>query len=111
MSIRLADRAFALLLAAFAAAPACVRAQGYPSNFDFGAPASAQEIAAIAIAIAPDGAGLPGGSGDYARGKQVYETKERVLGFETAHLYLQVSTHSNYPPREVFFDKIRLPGE
>jgi S-disulfanyl-L-cysteine oxidoreductase SoxD len=74
MSIRLADRAFALLLAAFAAAPACVRAQGYPSNFDFGAPASAQEIAAVAIAIAPDGAGLPGGSGDYARGKQVYET-------------------------------------
>ena len=74
MSIRLVDRALALLLAAFAAAPACARAQSYPSNFDFGAPASAQEIAAVAIAIAPDGRGLPNGSGDYARGKQVYET-------------------------------------
>jgi cytochrome c len=74
MSIRLVDRALALLLAAFAAAPACARAQGYPSNFDFGTPASAQEIAAVAIAVAPDGGGLPNGSGDYARGKQVYET-------------------------------------
>ena len=74
MSIRLVDRALALLVAASAAAPACARAQGYPSDFDFGAPASAQEIAAVAIAVAPDGGGLPNGSGDYARGKQVYET-------------------------------------
>jgi cytochrome c len=74
MSIRRVDRALALLLAAFAAAPACAHAQGYPSNFEFGAPVSTQEIAAVAIAIAPDGGGLPNGSGDYARGKQVYET-------------------------------------
>jgi mono/diheme cytochrome c family protein len=49
-------------------------AQGYPSNFEFGQPASEQEIAAIAIAIPTDGKGLPPGKGDYATGKQVYET-------------------------------------
>src|SRR5262245_19404070 len=51
-----------------------VHAQGYPSKFEFGQPASEQEIAAIAIAIPADGKGLPSGQGDYARGKQVYET-------------------------------------
>ena len=51
-----------------------VHAQGYPSKFEFGEPASEQEIAAIAIAISVDGKGLPSGQGDYARGKQVYET-------------------------------------
>lgn len=49
------------------------RAQGYPSRYDFGVPATEQDIA-VAIAIAADGAGLPAGSGDYARGKAVYET-------------------------------------
>src|SRR5262245_4032235 len=48
-------------------------AQGYPSKFEFGQPASEQEIAAVAIAIPADGKGLPSGQGDYARGKQVYE--------------------------------------
>jgi hypothetical protein len=47
---------------------------GYPSKFEFGEPASEQEIAAISIAIPVDGKGLPSGQGDYARGKQVYET-------------------------------------
>jgi len=31
-----------------------------------------------------------------------------VLPFEGAHLYLQVSSHGNYPTREVFFDEIRV---
>jgi S-disulfanyl-L-cysteine oxidoreductase SoxD len=48
--------------------------QGYPNKFEFGQPASEQDIAAVAIAIAADGKGLPPGRGDYARGKQVYET-------------------------------------
>src|SRR5688500_13295925 len=63
----------ALILLALGAAmsPAC--AQGYPSAFSFGEPASEQEIAKVAIAIPPDGRGLPPGSGDYAKGKQVYE--------------------------------------
>jgi mono/diheme cytochrome c family protein len=52
-----------------------VRAQGYPDKFDLGVPATEQDIAAVAIAIAADGAGLPAGSGDYVRGKAVYETQ------------------------------------
>jgi S-disulfanyl-L-cysteine oxidoreductase SoxD len=49
-------------------------AQGYPSKFEFGQPATEQEIAAVAIAIPADGRGLPPGKGDYAAGKRVYET-------------------------------------
>ena len=65
-----------LLAAALAVlgAPDLARAQGYPSNFDFGAAASAEDIAAVAIAIGPDGKGLPVGKGDYAAGKKVYES-------------------------------------
>ena len=51
-----------------------MHAQGYPNTFQFGQPATEQDIAAIAIAIPTDGKGLPPGRGDYARGKQVYET-------------------------------------
>jgi|SRR5215208_887358 len=49
-------------------------AQGYATQFDFGTPATLQEIEEVAIAIPPDGKGLPSGRGDYERGKQVYET-------------------------------------
>jgi len=76
MCTRLVDRKYALPLAvalAWFAAPDPARAQGYPSKFEFGSPASAQDIAAVAIAVAPDGKGLPPGKGDYATGKQVYE--------------------------------------
>jgi cytochrome c len=78
MCTRRADRTRAALLAAGLAAlglasPDLARAQGYPGTFDFGATASAQEIAAVAIAVAPDGKGLPAGKGSYAQGKTVYE--------------------------------------
>src|SRR5712691_8650751 len=75
MCTRSVDRKYAVLLAAalaVLAAPDAARPQGYPSKFDFGAPAGAQDIAVIAIA--PDGKGLPAGKGDYAAGRQVYET-------------------------------------
>ena len=48
--------------------------QGYPSRYDFGAPATAEDIAAVAIAIPADGTGLPPGKGDALSGKRVYET-------------------------------------
>jgi cytochrome c len=75
-----AKRTFATLTLALLAAAslpiaadlAC--ADGYPSKFSFGETASEQDIAAIAIAIPADGKGLPPGRGDYATGKQVYET-------------------------------------
>ena len=77
MCTRSVDRKYAVLLAAALAvvgAPDFARAQGYPSKFDLGVSASAQDVAAVAIAIAPDGKGLPAGKGDYAGGKKVYET-------------------------------------
>src|SRR5262245_63884370 len=75
MCIRSADF-FASVCAVAAAMMWCApaNAQGYPSKFEFGQPATEQEIAAVAIAIPADGKGLPPGKGDYARGKQVYET-------------------------------------
>ena len=78
MCIRSADRRDALragvMLIALACAISAASAQGYPSSFSFGASASDQEVAAVAIAIPADGRGLPPGSGDHAKGKQVYET-------------------------------------
>src|SRR5437660_6111728 len=76
MCIRWADlgQAAGATAAASILALGLAHAQGYPSAFQFGQGASEQEIAAIAIAIPADGKGLPPGRGDYARGKQVYET-------------------------------------
>jgi mono/diheme cytochrome c family protein len=77
MCIRSVDRKYVGLLATaltILAVPDLARAQGYPSKFDFGAPASNRDIASIAMAIAPDGKNLPAGKGDYAAGKKVYET-------------------------------------
>src|SRR3954451_14659025 len=76
MYTRLVDRNYAVLLAsalAILATSDFARAQGYPGKFEFGAPASAQDIAAVDIAVAPDGKNLPPGKGDYAAGKTVYE--------------------------------------
>src|SRR5262249_3006595 len=73
MCIRLIDCTRAVLVAAALAAPEIAPAQGYPTKFHFGAPASAEETAEIAMAIAPDGKGLPAGKGDHAAGKKVYE--------------------------------------
>ena len=75
MPTRLLKR-FALRLAVMLtglAAASAAWAQGYPSQFDLGRTASAQEIAAVAIAIAPDGNGLPAGRGDYAAGKELFQ--------------------------------------
>jgi S-disulfanyl-L-cysteine oxidoreductase SoxD len=76
MRTRSVEGKYALLLAATLAglaAPHWALAQGYPAKFEFGTPASAGDIAAIAIAIAPDGKGLPPGKGDYDAGKKVYD--------------------------------------
>jgi cytochrome c len=54
------------------AAPGVAHAQGYPTAFDFGTPATPQDIAAVAIAVGIDGKGLPPGRGDYAAGQKIY---------------------------------------
>lgn len=48
---------------------------GYPDNLKLGTPATADEIRVIAIAVRPDGKGLPAGSGDWAAGSKVYEAQ------------------------------------
>ena len=84
MCIRLAEfsrrkRAGAILtlalvtIAGLAISATRVGADGYPSKFSFGQTATEEDVASIAIAIPADGKGLPPGSGDYAKGKQVYE--------------------------------------
>jgi mono/diheme cytochrome c family protein len=79
MSILSAERvcrswslALVLITAALLATGGRVRADGYPSKFNFGETASAEEVGKIAIAIPADGAGLPSGKGDYAAGKEFY---------------------------------------
>jgi hypothetical protein len=52
---------------------------------------------------------LPAGVQVLENGATVFESKEKLLPTALSHLYLQVSTHSNYPPRELFFDRIRFP--
>jgi hypothetical protein len=41
-------------------------------------------------------------------GDLLFEAADTPLGFDAAHVYLQLSSHSNYPPREVFFDDVRV---
>lgn len=41
-------------------------------------------------------------------GKDLYYTKNHGLNFIKAYLYLQMSSHSNYPAREIFFDNIKI---
>jgi len=79
MSILSAERvcrswslALVLITAALLATGGRVRADGYPSKFNFGETVSAEEIEKIAIAIPADGARLPPGKGDYATGKEFY---------------------------------------
>ncbi len=76
MSTRLFERTCACLMGfalAAAGAPQAVRAQGYPTQFEFGSAASAADIAAVDTAIAPDGKGLPAGTGSYAAGKILFQ--------------------------------------
>jgi mono/diheme cytochrome c family protein len=63
-----------LAIAGLAVSAERVGADGYPSKFSFGETATDADIAGIAIAIPPDGKGLPPGSGNYAKGKEVFET-------------------------------------
>jgi cytochrome c len=54
---------------------ACVSAAGAQEGPRLGVPATSEQVAGWDISIAPDGAGLPAGSGTAAAGKGVYEAK------------------------------------
>jgi S-disulfanyl-L-cysteine oxidoreductase SoxD len=68
-----------IVLGAAAALGACQMADGgktsTPSTYGLGTAASAAEIAALNTDVAPDGAGLPRGSGDAAKGAALYTTQ------------------------------------
>jgi cytochrome c len=51
------------------------RGNAQPERFGYGRPATEKEIAAKAIAIRPDGKGLPPGSGTVREGVAIYEAK------------------------------------
>lgn len=40
--------------------------------------------------------------------KEIFSSKQFELNFSQAYLYLQMSSHSNYPTREVYFDNISV---
>jgi mono/diheme cytochrome c family protein len=63
-----------LAAATLAIVPGPAHSDGYPGKFSFGETAADQDIAQLAIAIPADGKGLPPGKGDYAKGKQVFES-------------------------------------
>lgn len=64
-----------LLAAASLAFAANAHAAGYGGPYNFGTTVSNSEIAKIDIDAMPDGRGLPSGSGNYTRGKDVYTAK------------------------------------
>ncbi|MDI6752087.1 MAG: hypothetical protein QME07_04425 [bacterium] len=39
-------------------------------------------------------------------GKEIYNSQSHNLRFTAAYLYLQMSSHSNYPSREIYFDNV-----
>lgn len=39
-------------------------------------------------------------------GKEIYSSQSQGLEFSSAYLYLQMSSHSNYPSREIYFDNV-----
>lgn len=88
-----------------------------PARFGFGRPATQQEIDSEAIAIAPDGRGLPPGSGDAVTGARIYKLKcaacHGATGAEGPFQKLvgdtgKVKTIGNYwPYATTVFDYIR----
>ncbi|HLX65308.1 MAG TPA: hypothetical protein VKX17_28825 [Planctomycetota bacterium] len=44
-------------------------------------------------------------------GAKIFESRTRELSFNTGHVYLQMSSHSNYPPREIYFRGLMLSFE
>jgi cytochrome c len=68
---------FALLASTIVAGlnTTAIAASGYSGPYNFGTPATPAEIAMVNIDVMPDGRGLPKGSGNYTKGKEVYTAK------------------------------------
>ena len=44
-------------------------------------------------------------------GKEIYSSQSHGLVFTSAYVYLQMSSHSNYPSREIYFDNIIIASK
>ena len=44
-------------------------------------------------------------------GRELYRGGPAEIGFEQAYVYLQMSSHSNYPAREIYFDNIKVRSD
>ena len=73
-------------------------AEGWPDTNREGRPIAVQRIE---IRVEKDGQFRV-----FENGEEAYVSPPGTLKFDTAYLYLQVSSRPNYPPREVFFDNI-----
>jgi hypothetical protein len=74
---------------------------GWPQN------RRARMIANQHIDIYIDGHGLQ----IKENGQKLYGTSFHELSFDQAYLYLQMSSHSNYPSREIYFDNIIVSND
>jgi hypothetical protein len=63
---------------------------------------SGRHIAYLRIKIILDGENLK----VIESGTERYSTQSHELEFSSAYLYLQMSSHSNYPTREIYFDNV-----
>lgn len=44
-------------------------------------------------------------------GKEIYSSQSHGLEFTSAYIYLQMSSHSNYPSREIYFDNVVIASK
>jgi len=72
--------------------------EGWPESNRNGRPIARQKIELI---LRGDGVDV------LENGIKVFSSHEK-LPFEAAHLYLLMSSHSNYPPRELYWDNVRI---
>jgi hypothetical protein len=76
-----------------------VYAEGWPETNRSGRPIGVQRLELVVHEREVD---------VWENGRLVFAAGEPVLTFDEAYLYLQLSSHSNYPPREVYFDEVRF---
>lgn len=75
--------------------------EGWPERNREGRPISLQNIEVVIRGRAVE---------VWENGERIFQSKPDALLFDSAHIYLQMSTHSNYRARELFFDNVRVQG-
>ena len=73
--------------------------EGWPARGREGRPIGLQHLAIVS---------RDGTVQVWENGALLYDSTEPVVEFGAAHLYLQMTSHSNYPRRTVYFDNVRV---